>query len=73
LKPITNNLKENTMAFKIGTVTVIDNSKELENIESTDFVTDETIEDAIRKADNKLIIYNSAGVIQKTIYGPPAP
>jgi hypothetical protein len=61
------------MAFKIGTVTVIDNSKELENIESTDFVTDETIEDAIRKADNKLIIYNSAGVIQKTIYGPPAP
>jgi hypothetical protein len=59
------------MAFKIGTVTVIDNSKELENIESTDFVTDETIEDAIRKADNKLIIYNSAGVVQKTIYGPP--
>lgn len=59
------------MAFKVDTVTVIDNSKELENIESTEAVTDETIEDSIRKANNKLIIYDSAGVVQKTIFGPP--
>jgi hypothetical protein len=59
------------MAFKVGTVTVIDDSKQATNIEGTDVVTDETIEDSIRKANNKLVIYNSAGTILKTIYGPP--
>jgi hypothetical protein len=59
------------MAFKVGTVTVIDNSKELENIEATDAVTVETIEDAIREAANKIIIYDSAGKVLKTVFGPP--
>jgi hypothetical protein len=59
------------MAFKVGTVTVIDNSKELENIEATDAVTVETIEDAIREADNKIIIYDSNGTVLKTVFGPP--
>lgn len=59
------------MAFKVGTVTVIDNSKELENIENTDAVTVETIEDAIREADNKIIIYDSSGTVLKTVFGPP--
>ena len=59
------------MAFKVGTVTVIDNSKQATNIEDTDAVTDETIEDSIRKADNKIKIINSAGTVLKTIYGPP--
>jgi len=59
------------MAFKVGTVTVIDNSKELENIEATDAVTVETIEDAIREADNKIIIYDSNRTVLKTVYGPP--
>jgi hypothetical protein len=62
---------KNIMAFKVGTVTVIDNSKQATNIENTDAVTDETIEDSIRKADNKIIIYNSAGQVIKTVYGPP--
>lgn len=59
------------MAFKVGTVTVIDDSKQATNIEGTDTVTDETIEDSIRKANNKLVIYDSAGNVIKTIYGPP--
>lgn len=59
------------MAFKVGLVTVIDDSKELENIEGTDTVSTETIEDAIREADNKIIIYNSAGTVVKTVFGPP--
>ena len=59
------------MAFKVGTVTVIDDGKELENIEGTDATSNETIEDAIRLADNKLIIYNSAGTVLKTVFGPP--
>ena len=59
------------MAFKVGTVTVIDDGKELENIEGTDATSNETIEDAIRVADNKLIIYNSAGTKLKTVLGPP--
>jgi hypothetical protein len=59
------------MAFKVGTVTVIDDGKELENIEGTDATSNETIEDAIRVADNKLIIYNSAGTKLKTVFGPP--
>ena len=59
------------MAFKVGTVTVIDDGKELENIEGTDATSNETIEDAIRLADNKLVIYNSAGTVLKTVFGPP--
>ena len=59
------------MAFKVGTVTVIDDGKELENIEGTDATSTETIEDAIRTADNKLVIYNSAGTVLKTVFGPP--
>ena len=59
------------MAFKVDTVTVIDNSKQLENIEDTDAVSTETIEDAIRAADNKIVIYDSAGNVLKTVFGPP--
>lgn len=59
------------MAFKVGTVTVIDDGKELENIEGTDATSTETIEDAIRAAENKLVIYNSAGTVLKTVFGPP--
>ena len=58
------------MAFKVNTVTVIDNSKQLENIEDSDAVTKETIEAAIRAANNKLVIYDSGGNVVKTIYGP---
>jgi len=59
------------MAFKVGTVTVIDDSKQATNIEGTDAVTDETLEDAIRKADNKIQILDSQGTVLKTVYGPP--
>lgn len=58
------------MAFKVGTVTVVDNSKQLENIEDTDNITKTTIEKAIRAANNKLVIYDSGGNVVKTIYGP---
>lgn len=59
------------MAFKVGTVTVIDDSKQATNVEGTDAVTDETIEDSIRKADNKIQILDSQGTVLKTVYGPP--
>lgn len=56
------------MAIKVSTTTVIDNNRNLLNIANTDVTTDTTINSSIKKQQNILRIYNSAGTEVRTLY-----
>lgn len=57
------------MAIKVNTTTVIDNSRVLSNIANTDTTSATSINYAIRRQSNALIIYDSTGAVVRTIYG----
>jgi len=60
------------MAIKVSTTPVITNALELQNIATTDGTTQATIQAAVRAADHKLIIRDSAGTETFRLYGVPA-
>ena len=57
------------MAVKAGTFEVITDLRSLHNIANTDIETRETINEAIVKINNVLVIKDSSGTAVKTIYG----
>jgi predicted DNA-binding protein YlxM (UPF0122 family) len=57
------------MAIKVNTTTVINDSRQLQNIASTDTTTASAINQAIKNQNNSLIIYDSANNVVRTIYG----
>jgi hypothetical protein len=57
------------MPLKVGQDTVITDLKILSNIANTDITTRNTINDAVVRVNNVLVIKDSAGNAVKTIYG----
>lgn len=57
------------MPIKVADEEVITDLKSLANIANTDIQTRETINTAIVRVNNVLVIKNSAGTAVKTIYG----
>ena len=56
------------MAIKVNTTTVIDNSRQLQNIASTDNTTATAINQAIKNQANILTLYDSTGAVVRTLY-----
>jgi len=57
------------MPLKVGSDTVITDLKILSNIANTDITTRNTINDAVVRVNNVLVIKDASGTAVKTIYG----
>lgn len=57
------------MALQVDGTTVVNNSRQLQNLDDTDSITRLTIADSLRYNDNKIEIQDSSGNAVHTIFG----
>lgn len=57
------------MALQVDGTTVVNDSRQLQNLDDTDSITRLTIADSLRYNDNKIEIQDSSGNAVHTIFG----